>query len=89
MPMDGITLGAIADELSRELKDGKIDKIQQPRPDTLLISVRSEGSTKKLLLTVGSGPRLHLTRARYDNPQTAPGFCMLMRSISPAGAYPP
>lgn len=79
MPMDGITLGAIADELSRELKDGKIDKIQQPRPDTLLISVRSEGSTKKLLLTVGSGPRLHLTRARYDNPQTAPGFCMLMR----------
>ena len=32
MPMDGITLGAIADELSRELKDGKIDKIQQPRP---------------------------------------------------------
>ncbi|UKI20365.1 MAG: NFACT family protein [Oscillospiraceae bacterium] len=57
----------------------EIDKIQQPRPDTLLISVRSEGSTKKLLLTVGSGPRLHLTRARYDNPQTAPGFCMLMR----------
>lgn len=79
MPMDGITLGAICAELSATVKDGKIDKIQQPEPDTLLISVRCAAKTRKLLLTLGNQPRLHLTQQSYQNPQLAPAFCMLLR----------
>lgn len=79
MPMDGITLGAVCAELTRELAGGKIDKIQQPERDLLLISVRSGGKTKKLMLTLGNNPRLHITLRNYDNPQIAPAFCMLMR----------
>ncbi len=79
MPMDGITLGAICNELRAELLEGKIDKIQQPEPDALLISVRCQAKTKKLLLTLGNQPRLHLTKQSYQNPQLAPAFCMLLR----------
>lgn len=79
MPMDGITLGAVCAELTRELAGGKIDKIQQPERDLLLISVRAGGKTKKLMLTLGNNPRLHITSRNFDNPQIAPAFCMLMR----------
>jgi len=79
MPMDGIMLGAVCHELNRELIGGKIDKIQQPESDALIISIRCDSKTKKLLLTLGSQPRIHLTRESYQNPQIAPAFCMLAR----------
>ena len=79
MPMDGIMLDAICNELNSEITGGKIDKIQQPENDTVIIGIRSESKNKKLLLTLGSQPRIHLTNESYQNPQLAPSFCMLLR----------
>ena len=30
MPMDGLTLGALARELNRVLEGGRVDRVQQP-----------------------------------------------------------
>lgn len=79
MPMDGITIGAVCNELSALLSNGKIDKIQQPESDILLITVRSGGRNHRLLLCAGSHPRMHITTMQYDNPAVAPAFCMLLR----------
>ena len=80
MPLDAITLSALASELSRELAGGRIDKVQQPEKDMLLISLRNEGRNKKLLACSGTGAaRIHLTENTLENPSEAPMFCMLMR----------
>ena len=43
MPLDGITLGFMADELSRELVGGRIDRITQPERDELILTIRNNG----------------------------------------------
>ena len=80
MAMDGLCLRAMTEEL-QPLCGGKIDKVQQPEKDTLLLSVRvpSGGSKKLLIVTHAENGRVQLTDAAYDNPMQAPAFCMLLR----------
>ena len=81
MPLDAITLSALAKELNSGLEGARIDKIQQPERDTVLLQVRSQSAgNRKLLLSASSNhPRLHYTEARYENPAQPPMFCMLLR----------
>lgn len=80
MPMDGLTLGFMARELQNALTDGRIEKVNQPEKDMLILSVRAKGQNHKLLLSAApSFPRAHLTMGTYQNPADAPMFCMLMR----------
>ncbi len=80
MPLDAITVSALTKELSDELVGGKIDKVQQPEKDLLLISLRSKGKNLKLVASAGTGgARLHITKNTLENPTEAPMFCMLMR----------
>lgn len=77
--MDGIALGAVIHEC-RTLAGGKIDKIQQPEKDLLLLVVRASSGTQRLLIcTHPENGRLQLTGRTYDNPMQAPAFCMLLR----------
>ncbi|MDD3920203.1 MAG: NFACT family protein, partial [Eubacteriales bacterium] len=77
--MDGLSLFAAVHEL-QVLVGGKIDKIQQPERDLLLLTVRSGGSNYKLLLSAHpENGRAQLTEAAFENPQNAPAFCMLLR----------
>ena len=77
MPFDAVFLSAVAEELTPLLTGERIDKIQQPARDTVLLHLRSRG--KLLLSANGSRPRLHLTRASFENPAQPPMFCMLLR----------
>lgn len=78
--MDGITLAAVRHELSNALTGGKIEKIQQPEKDELVITLRGASHTHRLLLCAGaSHARAHLTQIRKPNPPDAPTFCMLLR----------
>ena len=43
MPMDGLTLGALARELNRVLEGGRVDRVQQPERDELLLTLRAQG----------------------------------------------
>ena len=80
MPLDAILISALQTELDAVLSGGRIDKIQQPERDMLLISLRSAGTNRKLLVSVGTGSaRVHLTERSFENPQEPPMFCMLMR----------
>ena len=80
MPLDAVCIAALSRELNERLEGGRIDKVQQPERDLLLLSVRAKGENLRLLLSAGTGSaRIHVTRASYENPKEAPMFCMLLR----------
>ena len=81
MPLDAIFLSALTAELNETLPGSRIDKIQQPERDSVLLQLRSPGTgNRKLLLSASSNhPRLHYTQGRYENPAQPPMFCMLLR----------
>lgn len=80
MPLDAITITALTAELQQCTVGLKIDKVQQPAKDMLLFSLRGAGRTEKLLISGGNGvARVHLTGESFENPQTPPMFCMLLR----------
>ena len=80
MPLDAICTHFLAEELNQRLAGGRIDKVQQPERDMVMLSLRTKGENVRLLLAAGTGnARCHLTRANYENPAEPPMFCMLLR----------
>lgn len=80
MPLDGITLGGIAFELNRLLAGGRIDKIQQPEKDEIILIIKNNSRQHKLLISANAGSaRMHITQIIKENPETPPNFCMLLR----------
>lgn len=80
MALDACTLAALACELEEKLKGGRIDKIYQMSKTQVLLTVRSLGETYRLLLSCdASKGRVCLTEQTFENPDTPPVFCMLMR----------
>jgi len=80
MPLDALCLAAVREELSDQLIGLKIDKVQQPERDVLVLSLRGRERTHRLLISAGmSDMRVHLTEQRYENPASPPMFCMLLR----------
>lgn len=80
MPLDAITVNAIAKELRSKIIGARIDKVQQPGRDIIILSLRNSGFAGKLLISAGVGTaRVHLSEESYENPQTPPMFCMLLR----------
>ena len=80
MPLDAVTVSALAKELNERLEGGKIDKVQQPERDMLLLSLRAKGENLRLVIAAGTGnARAGITRGSFENPAEPPMFCMLMR----------
>lgn len=80
MPLDAVTLGAVAQELHNDLVGAKIEKIHQPERDELLLIVKGASGTKKLVISASSAnARIHLTDESKENPSEPPMFCMLLR----------
>lgn len=80
MSFDGIVTRAITEELKQKILNGRISKIYQPFKQELLIHVRANGQTYKLLISANpSYSRIHFTNEAYENPSEPPMFCMLLR----------
>ena len=80
MPMDAVFLHGLTRELTQSLTGARIDKVQQPERDLLLLSVRTQGGNAKLLVHGGVGSaRVHFTAGTFENPAEPPMFCMLLR----------
>ena len=80
MALDGLTLGFIARELNDTLSGGRVDKVQQPEKDMVVLLIRAGGHNHRLLINANpTGTRLHLTDKSYESPLQAPVFTMLMR----------
>ena len=76
MAIDAICLQAVVEELRPQLAGLRVDKVQQPARDQVVLLFRG----KRLLLNAGAGaPRLQLTEILRDNPAEPPMFCMLLR----------
>lgn len=83
MSLDGAMLKYIRGEMS-ELVGSRVEKIFQPSREEIVISFRKPNSAdrgaKKLVFSAnGSSARVNLTEAAFENPQTPPMFCMLLR----------
>lgn len=86
MALDAILLSALVKELRPKLEGARIDKVQQPERDQVIISVRNNGENMKLLINAGAGSgRIQLTNASFENPAEPPMFCMLLRKYLVSG----
>ena len=79
MAIDGAFLYCTLKEI-RKLVGAHADKIYQPSKDEIIISFRSFGATRKLLISANAvSARIGFTEDNPENPQTPPMFCMLLR----------
>ena len=77
MPLDAICLQGVVGELAPQLTGSRIEKIQQPARDQIILLLRG---SRRLFLNAGANqPRIHLTEQLRDNPSQPPMFCMLLR----------
>ena len=77
MPLDAICLQGVVGELAPQLTGSRIEKIQQPARDQIILLLRG---SRRLFLNAGANqPRIHLTEQLWDNPSQPPMFCMLLR----------
>ena len=77
MPLDAICLQGVVGELAPQLTGSRIEKIQQPARDQIILLLRG---SRRLFLNAGANqPRIHLTEQLRDNPAQPPMFCMLLR----------
>ena len=77
MPLDAICLQGVVGELAPRLTGSRIEKIQQPARDQIILLLRG---SRRLFLNAGANqPRIHLTEQLRDNPSQPPMFCMLLR----------
>ncbi len=77
MPLDAICLQGVVGELAPQLTGSRIEKIQQPARDQIILLLRG---SRRLFLNAGANqPRIHLTEQLRDNPSRPPMFCMLLR----------
>jgi len=80
MAFDGITIACMACELQEHLVGGRITKIAQPEADELLLTIKTQEGSRRLLLSASASlPLIYLTGGNKPSPMTAPNFCMLLR----------
>ncbi|AET61618.1 RNA-binding protein [Paenibacillus terrae HPL-003] len=85
MALDGIVTRAIVHEL-QGIRGGRINKIHQPNDHDILLNLRAQGGSVKLLLSANpTFPRVHFTEQSFLNPTEAPMFCMLLRKHCEGG----
>ena len=77
MSLDAICLRAVLHELRPQLIGARIDKVQQPARDQIVLLLR--GNLRLLLNAGANQPRIQLTNILRDNPAQPPMFCMLLR----------
>ena len=83
MALDAVCLRAVLEELRPQLLDLRVDKVQQPSRDQVILLLRG---SRRLLLNAGAGsPRIHFTELLRDNPAEPPMFCMLLRKYLVGG----
>lgn len=87
MALDGLVVHNLAYELHTKLIGGKIDKVHQPENDELVLFIRNNKESLKLILSSSaSNPRVYIANEyKKANPIKAPMFCMLFRKYIQGG----
>lgn len=80
MSFDGFFLHHMVQELKDQLLSGRIQKINQPFEQELVLQIRGNRKNQKLLLSAHSVfGRIQLTQTNFENPAFPNTFIMVMR----------
>lgn len=80
MTFDGFFLHHIVEELRSELVNGRIQKINQPFEQELVLQIRSNRQSHRLLLSAHPVfGRIQLTQTTFENPAQPSTFIMILR----------
>ena len=80
MSFDGFFLHHMVEELRRELVNGRIQKINQPFEQELVLQIRSNRQSHRLLLSAHPVfGRIQLTQTTFENPAQPSTFIMILR----------
>lgn len=80
MAFDGIVIASLVDELKNTLVGGRVSRISMPDKDELILHIKNNARSHKLLLSsCASLPLIYLSGETKQNPPNAPAFCMLLR----------
>lgn len=80
MAFDGMTLALIAKNIEEVALDSRVEKVFVPSREEIVLSLRTKTGGKKLLLSASPmSTRVQFTEAVFENPQTPPMLCMLLR----------
>ena len=82
MAFDSGMIFAIVDEINSRAADAKVEKIQQPQKDEIVITLHSAALRENLRLAINAGannPKISFTETQKENPASPPMLCMLLR----------
>ena len=80
MSLDGISMHPLAIELDRAITGGRIDRINQPNKQSVILSVRQPGKNYLVHISINpQNPAVHIIERAPDNPPEPPMFCMVLR----------
>ncbi|QAA32046.1 Rqc2 family fibronectin-binding protein [Clostridium manihotivorum] len=79
MALDGVFLSTLIKSLKENLLNCKIDKVNQPEKDEVILTIRGSSRQKLLISASANNPRIHFTKISKENPNQPPMFCMVLR----------
>ncbi|MBR7181576.1 MAG: NFACT family protein, partial [Clostridia bacterium] len=80
MAFDAGFLSCVAAEQRETALGARIEKVYQPEKDAIVLLMRTFAGGRRLLINAGSAnPRIGFTAVSFENPQTPPQFCLLLR----------
>lgn len=90
MAFDSGMLYAILHEINDLAKDAKVEKVQQPQKDEIVITLHSATNRENYRLSINAGannPKIGFTDMQKENPASAPMLCMLLRKQLSGGKF--
>lgn len=80
MPLDGIAVKCLANELNHICIGAKIQNIYMPKKDEVIIGIYANSMSYNISLYLEpSSPGIYLVKEKVNNPKTPYGFCMFLR----------
>lgn len=79
MALDGVFLSTLIKSLKENLLNCKIDKVNQPEKDEVILTIRGSNRLKLLISASANNPRIQFTKISKENPNQPPMFCMVLR----------
>ena len=80
MAFDGIFIYSIISELKNLIVNGRVEKVNQPEKDEIILTVKNERTIYKLSISASAVyPKFYLTEISKPNPTSPALFCMVLR----------
>lgn len=80
MSFDGSFTHAMTQELKNDLLNGRVSKINEPYPNEIILTIRSNHNNYQLLLSANpSYARAQITNVPFTNPKVPTNFAMTLR----------